>query len=198
MSRSQLLVGSFLVALGVSSHVASAQFSGVKYLDISENVTTAGFSLAEVRAFSSLDGTGTNSALDTNLGDVSAETEFSGYGTAPTNAIDGNTAGSYAVSPNNIAHELDGRQGILDTFTVTFDSLVTVGSIELFGRTDCCQDRDNNIQVTLRDAAGGVLFDTATGIPDADQHLLIAVPEPGTFALLGIGAASLLARRHRR
>jgi hypothetical protein len=71
-------------------------------------------------------------------------------------------------------------------------------AIQLFGRTDCCQDRDNSLSLTLRNAGGAVLFTTLTGIPDNGQQITVPVPEPSGLALLGIGLMSLAAMRRRR
>jgi len=80
----------------------------------------------------------------------------------------------------------------------------TVGSVNIFGRTDCCIERDgndtvSNLQLTLRDAGGAVLHQQAFGIPNDDQQILLAtVPEPSALLLGGLGMAGLASLRRRR
>ena len=192
-----LRLGLAAAALIVTGASAQAQESNVSFIDVSENVLTGGFSLADVQAFTSLTGTGLNFALDTEQG---SSTTPAGYGTVPTAAIDGITTGVYDGGPtSDLWHEPEADTGKLNTYRVALDTPQTVGSIRLFGRTGCCEDRDNDIQVTLRNANGDVLFTQATAIPDgADRQVLVSVPEPSAFVLGALGTAGLAFLRRRR
>ena len=167
---------------------AYGQVSGVTSIDVTQNNIDY-FHLAEVQAFTGGVG-GTNQALS-----GTATATSSGFGTTPQDAIDGDTSGQYA-NPGPIWHDGEAANTTADTWSVVFANPVTIDTVRLFGRTDCCQARDNNITLTLR-GTSGVLFTTQTGIPDATQQITIAVPEPA-LGLAGVAVAGLSLRRRRR
>jgi len=160
----------------------------VRSVQVTQNGTET-LQLAEVLAFQS--GTGTNVASQANGGVATATS--SAFGTEPGDANDANPDGNFG---NGSVWHSEGTTG--ETLTVTFNADYAIDNIQLFGRTDCCTDRDNNLTVRLLDAAGGELFSTMTGIPDDDAEVTIAVPEPTSLGLAGLGVLGLLARRPRR
>jgi hypothetical protein len=114
-------------------------------------------------------------------------------------ANDGNTSGQYAADTGSLWHS--GASAVGEFWEVTFADPTEISTINLYGRSDCCQNRDNRLTVQLFDAGGTAVF-TASNValsPDVGQGFAtIAVPEPGFLGLLGFGAAGLLARRRRR
>ncbi len=190
---------------------AQAVTFGVSRIEIVGN--TQGWALAEVQAFES--GTGINKALAANGGvasyptgvdggfaDTAGDTSGSTFGTVPLDANDGNTDGNFG---NGSVWHSDDPSFANDTFRITLASPTDLDAVALFGRTDCCQNRDNDLVLNLRDANGNLLFTSAAGIPDQGQTLRITnltggtavVPEPAMMSLLGLAALGFIRRRNR-
>ena len=185
------------VAFLALAAATQAQLPNVSILEVTDSVpdndgpNNLYNTLAEVRALS---GT-TNLALA-----ATPTATSSAFGTVPSDANDGNTDGNYGNG--SVWHSgSSGPPGALSpqTFTLTFATPVTLDLVQLFGRTDCCQGRDDALTLTLRDASFNVLFTTATGIPSDDQEISIPIPVPEPSAsLLVVAAAGLGLIRRRR
>jgi hypothetical protein len=199
MFRSRLRTSAALSAAVLSAvGLASSAEAQVKSLDVVMNANQW-HQLAEVLAFET--GSGINVAAQ-SAGGVATATS-SGFSTNPTQANDANTNGAYGGATGSLWHSgVDPAGGpavaVGQTWTVTFANPVSLDSVQVFGRTDCCQDRDSNLQLILRDAGGVQLFSQQFGIPDDDQEVTIAVPEPAGLGILSAAAVGLLARRSRR
>jgi hypothetical protein len=168
------------LALSVSSF-ANAGLMNVSYLEIT-NTKGTWLQVAEVIA---IDMFGNDMAL-ASFAKASAPNQWDGS-TAPENTIDGITAGSYSLG--QIFH--DGIKG--STLTITFNSLQNLSSIQIFGRTGCCSNRDiynvsffgeqsNNLQ-TINSLFPSVITD---------------VPEPNTLAIFALVIMGLAARRFKK
>ncbi len=179
-----LLMSAVFSVLATSS--AQAQYSAVR---VTQNDNQY-LSLAEVQAFAGP----TNLALQSN-GGVATQTS-TGFGGTPDRANDGNISGNYG--DGSVSHDANAAAG--EYLQVNFSALAAIDTITIYGRSDCCTDRDNNLTVSLLDASGGVLF-SKSGVslsPDGAQGIAtIAVPEPASLGLAGFGMLGLLARRRR-
>lgn len=190
----------FLTGLIVSlsfTFTAQAGLINVKSIEIS-NALGDWLQVAEVVA---LDMLGNDVALS-SAGAVASSPDTWDSKTSAINAIDGNTLGNYSLS--QIFHE--GQDGSNDTLTITFASLVELMSIQIFGRTDCCTQRDF-YKVTFLDASAKSLFtiqaDSRNGahpvieLPNTVQQSVVnEVSAPGTIALFGLALVVLgLSRR---
>lgn len=163
------------------SGFANAGLMNVSYLEIT-NATGTWLQVAEVVAN---DMFGNDMAL-ASFAIASAPNQWDGT-TAPGNTIDGITAGSYSLG--QIFH--DGTRG--STLTITFNSLQNLSSIQIFGRTDCCSERDiynvsffgeqNNHLQTINSVA---------------PRAITEVPEPTTLAIFALGIMGLASRRFKK
>ncbi len=87
---------------------------------------------------------------------------------------------------------------------ITFAAPVTLSSLSIYGRTDCCGSRDL-YQVDIRNAGGHSLFNGQVDARNADHVGTLTfdrsagVPEPATWAMMiiGFGAAGSMVRRRR-
>lgn len=140
-------------------------------------------------------GTGIDKALASQGGVASAPDAYAPGFSDPIKAIDGNTGGNYYT--DTIYHSAGGN-GFLD---VTLAAPTTLSSLTLFGRTDCCSDRDV-YNVSISNAGGTVLYSgrldastthSATVTFDAPS----VVPEPAMWGLMivGFGLTGFAARR---
>lgn len=163
------------------------------------------FHLAEVQVFEQ--GSGTNVAA--SAAGSSATASSTGWGTSPDWAIDGNTDGNFGA--NSSWHDLDGQAGDdpsqTDAYTVVFSAPRSVGSFNLWGRSDgCCPERDDNMRVDFFLGAALVGQNENVGIfgvgaaagHESGVTPITAIPEP---VAAGAGALALamagLARRRR-
>jgi hypothetical protein len=163
---------------------AQAGLIGVKTIEISNGYPTW-LQVAEVVAKN----TAGNDVALLSAGAIATAPDTWSAASTPSKAVDGNTNGDFP----NIFHE--GNDGSWDTLTITLASVEELISIQIFGRTDCCANRDL-FDVAFFDDSGTELF--ATRIDSRNKaHPVIALPdttpvsEPGTLALLGLGLAGL-------
>ena len=189
-----------LTALATSAHAATV-------VDATRiRLTTAGGVVLQVGELVALNFLGTNVALATEGATATTNQIYSdvngGANTGPQNANDGALPyfRSYGDVPT-FYHALN-TSGFLD---ITFDAPATLASLSVFGRTDCCSDRDvYNVEVF--NASNVSIF---SGQLDArnDGHVgtivfdrpTAAVPEPAAWALMivGFGAAGAVVRRRK-
>lgn len=185
------------IALSLStglSFSAHAGLVGVNSIQIS-NTNNDWLQIAEVQAFNM---SATDVAL-ASYGAIASAPSTWDNNSLPGKAIDGSTNGVFP----NIFHS--GSTGATQILTITFASIEELASINIWGRTDCCSNRDI-FNVSFFDAAGSLLY-SAAGLNATAQFQNVAsrelpdtqaVPEPGSLALIGLGLAGLAAVGRKR
>jgi len=116
--------------------------NGAKRARLVQNVSNT-FQIAEIEALE--EGTGTNVALQANGGVATALN--SGYGTNPGRANDGDLRQNYP----NLWHSTSGQGTWVQ---VEFAAAANLEAFHIYGRSDCCHDRQDDFDLVLYDAGG--------------------------------------------
>ncbi len=191
-----LLLTIGLIAVLASSASAAPLF-GAKTIDVRKN--GGEWHLAEILAFET--GTGINVAEQSNGGVASVTVGSSQFGTIPGDANDGNLDQSFGGGSVWHSGNTPG-----ETMRFELAAPTDLDSIDLLGRTDCCQNRDDDLTVTIYDELGAEIFTADVGIPDAGQRLSFevdggtppVVPEPASIAIWSILGLCLAGYGYRR
>ena len=181
----------------IMSRVGRADSVVADKVVVTNTGATTAFHISEVEVFEQ--GTATNVAA--SAAGATATASSTGWGTQASWANDGGTDGAFGS--NSIWHDMDGQAGDdplqLDQLTILFNGPKTVDLFDLWGRTDCCTERDDSIQVSFYNGAElvalndtGIITDGTTG-----RVAISKVPEPTTAALLIAGCAALAGRCRR-
>lgn len=199
MFRCSMLLASVLF-VGLAAPAAQA-LESVKTINIRQNLVDS-WHLAEVEGIQTY--TGINLALQANGGVASATGTTSGFGTILGDGNDGIRFGNYGAG--SLWHD-DGDAQAGEIYTITLANPSSLSAISIFGRTDCCQGRDDNLTLELRDAGGVLLYSVNFGIPNIPDSgsttavngitLLLPVPEPATATLGLLSVGGLMLRRRR-
>jgi len=138
-------------------------------------------------------GTGINVAASANGGVASAPDQYSGV-SGPTNANDGNTAGNYYLS------EIYHSANPFGTLNINF-APATLSSLTIWGRTDCCSDRDL-FNVSIYNRSNTLLYsgviDARNGSGTVSFGAPGGVPEAATWAMMIAGFGMVGATMRRR
>lgn len=187
-----------LALVAMTSRMAFADAVVADKVVVTNTGATSAFHISEVEVFEQ--GSATNVAAA--AAGSTATASSTGWGTDPSWTIDGNTDGAFGS--NSIWHDLDGQEGDdptqTDQLTIMFDSPKTVDMFSLWGRTDCCTDRDDSILVSFYNGTD-LVGQNATGIFDTGttgRVAIAAIPEPSTAILLLAGCALISGRWRRR
>jgi hypothetical protein len=187
----QFLTGT-IVSLSFA-YSAQAGLISVKSIEIS-NAINNWLQVSEVVALDNL----SNDVALSSVGAIATAPDTWSTFSTPAKAIDGITAGNYNLG--EIFHE--GSNNSHDSLTITFASVVELMSIQIFGRTDCCTDRDF-YTVSFFNGSGDTLFTTSVDsrfgahpivvLPNtasANIQNSVAVSAPSTLALFGLALLS--------
>ena len=192
---------SFLVAAAVGAASLAAPANAVVALKLEiSNALGSYLQVPEVQAVTS---GAVNVAASANGGVASAALPGTwNFASTPAGAIDGVIQSNFNFSPNpgdlTMYHPADSNPG--HALIVTFAALSDITQINIWGRTDCCSERDL-YAYRLLDASGAVV---ASGQLDAratnfaSVSLASAVPEASTWAMMISGFGFIGAAMRRR
>jgi len=145
-----------------SNAVTGGGVLGAKTIRVVQNVNDS-FQVAELQIFS---GT-TNVAL---TGSASAKDNYQNNTSLPGRTNDGNTSGQW--SDNSVWHSSTNAGTWLQ---IDLASDTDLDAVHFWGRTDCCQGRQDDFNLIIEDASGNVLYNEQhTGIgtsPDRNARI---------------------------
>ncbi len=186
------LLAAFILAIVPA--VAEAGLLDSKTIIVSTNLNpNPSLQIAEVQAFET--GTGINKAQDIEGAVASATSET--FSTVAGDVNDGNTNGAFgAGSTWHSGNELNAA------VTIELAQETQLESVNIWGRTDCCMDRQSDLTLTILDSLGNTLFQQS-GIDASSGPATVllpstVIPEPASVAVVAGLAACTLIRRRRR
>jgi hypothetical protein len=192
----------YFIAVGYAASMifggsANASLIGADVIEISNAVGTP-LQISEVLATQA--GTGIDVALASNGATASALDQFVDgvHDAGPQNAIDGIYPTGFYTSNPGIYHSAT-NGGLL---TITFAGPVDLSSLTIYGRSDCCSERDV-YNVRIFDISSQLLYSgtidgsAALGGPTT-VDFTAAVPEPTTWAMMILGFAGVGFMAYRR
>ncbi len=189
----------FVVACALTAAAVAAPATAVTVVGATRIVVTNAIptwlQVAEVQAVSF---GAVNVAAAANGGTASGSAEYQNNGFAtPDKAIDGNTGGNYYSDTIYHSGTTGGDQFLQVLFAPT-----TLASLTIYGRTDCCHNRDIYGYAIY---AGEVLLTSGTldttGAPSGTVKFdapVNGVPEPATWGLMLAGFAMVGVAARRR
>lgn len=192
MFKSIFAGAAMLAAVTVAAPASAVIPTGVTKIRIT-NALPSYLQVAELQAFNL-------SALNVALGGTAAGSSTWDVTSTPGKAIDGNTGGDFGS--DTIFHSLtDSGSEFLE---ITLAAPASLSSLTIYGRTDCCSNRDY-FQFQLFDVNGGLIdqnfIDARVGSVGTYTFTSGgAVPEPATWAMLvgGFGLVGVSIRKRRR
>ncbi len=188
-----LLLAAAAAAVGFTAVPAAAVVvTGATKIEIT-SATPTYLQVAELQAFNFAS---VNVAAAANGGVATGSSTYDTF-SSPDKAIDGNTGGAYYS--DTIFHSAGSGAG--EFLDINF-AATNLASFSIFGRTDCCNDRDT-YNVKIFNAGGATLYSGTvsavgqTGTVTFDA--VAAVPEPATWALMiaGFGLVGVGVRSRR-
>lgn len=178
------------LALGMVT-ASPAQATTALTLEIT-NALNTWLQVAEVKAFNA---SGTNVAAAINGGTaIGALPGTWNFASTPAGAINGviDSTFNFSPAPGDLTMYHPSTEGGANALIITFASLSDITSIDIFGRADCCSNRDI-FGYRLFDGTGAVVASGRLDASNPDHFASVsfaatpAVPEPATWAMMIIG-----------
>ena len=158
---------------GTEQNVTLGAVENARYVRVVQRYNNETFQVAELQAFQSADGTGTNVALA-----GTATAKDSGAGSNPGRANDGNTDGWW--SAGTTWHSSSGAGTWLQ---IELAADTDLQSVHFWGRKDtCCDERQNDFNLIIEDASHTELYNerhTGVGTSSGNNRLIPVGPIAG-------------------
>jgi len=178
------------------SGFASAGLMNVSTIEI-ESAVGDWLQISEIIAWSNI--SNTDLALTSAGATASATDYYLGNLSCSSNTSDASCIlnGSGAMAWTNIFH--GGSSSGASVLTITLATPSELSWFEIFGRTDCCANRDI-YNISMYDAQGVELFTALSVSAFNKEHSTgrVDVPEPSTLAIFALGLMGLASRRFKR